>query len=112
VPGLRGISRQYELLETCALQWKICVETVREDWGEIPPARCMEVHYETLVNEPRPVLDRILSFAELEMSPSVERRVEGVSNDRVSVWRAQMSPRQRETVESLIGDMLEALGYG
>jgi hypothetical protein len=68
LPGLDGLVRDLDLLEVCALQWKMCVEAATQFGRGLPPGRYMECRLEDL--DP-PAIHRILDFVGLDAHPDV-----------------------------------------
>jgi hypothetical protein len=111
VPGLDEIANQHDLLETCALQWKMCVDTVWRDWQSLPDEQRFEMHYEKLLDAPISQMKRLLGFTGLEWNETFERQLHQVGRDNSEKWRYSLSTARLRKIEELIGDTLLACGY-
>jgi hypothetical protein len=68
IPGIDGLLEDLELIDVCALQWRMCVETARHYGRSLPQNRYMECRLEELSAQR---LREILAFCQLEDSPEV-----------------------------------------
>ncbi|HVH87586.1 MAG TPA: sulfotransferase, partial [Terriglobales bacterium] len=118
-PGSRG-------LEATALYWEWMVRKGREH-GKSIPADYMEVHYEELISNPRPTLERLGAFLDhdldyeriqsaamgrwRESNSSFREEAGGQPRDTVNRWKERLSEEQVASLESLIGKCLEEFGY-
>jgi hypothetical protein len=90
------------------------------------PGRVHRVHYEDVVGDPGPALERLVTALALppddgsaDRGPQVptytraQHRLVSQPPDaeRISAWRSALSPRQIETIEAEVGDTLALLGY-
>jgi hypothetical protein len=114
LPGIDGLVRDLELLDVCALQWRMCAETAIHFGRRLPPDRYMEISLENLSPE---VFRQVLVFCELDDTEEMLRAFDrnytcrfekraGLANGR----RAEADPadidrirRWTEPTMSLIG---------
>jgi len=116
--------RARDLLET-ALYWDWMVRKGRE-YGRQIPQDYIEIHYEELVTQPRPVLSRLgdflghaldydriqrASLGRLRESNSSFRSDEKEVQNPVNRWREKLSHQQVMALEALIGPSLQEFGY-
>lgn len=112
-----------------ALQWDERVRRGRIAGWELGAHRYLEVRYEDLVARPEPTLREVTAFVELPFDPALLRHEEWAeSRERVHLcglhrraatpprrgtrdWRSQMAGEDLEAVETLVGPLLEELGY-
>lgn len=59
--------RGHDLEEIVATQWRVSNETVLSDLESLPPDRWTTVRYESLIENPRREIERLLAFAGLQM---------------------------------------------
>lgn len=111
-PGMAEDRERLPLLELCATQWARSVAALRHGLDQVPGARVTTVRFEELVTRPRETLARALEGVELEPLPEVLDHADAVTRaDRARSWR-ERDPDLLERVTAVIGDELEALGYG
>jgi hypothetical protein len=70
LPGIDGLLRDLDILDVCALQWRMCVETAIHFGRRLPPDRYMEVWLEDL--SPK-LLRELLAFCELDDEQEILR---------------------------------------
>lgn len=107
--------------------WVRNVEAGRRAGQALKQGRYLEVHYEHLVEAPRPQLERVCAFLKEQLHPAmldhtqlaqeqigprghVEVRQE-ISTRSVQRWRREMSPFDRKLADRVAGPTLSALGY-
>jgi len=116
--------RSSRSLEETGLYWRWMVRKGRE-YGAAFPGQYYEIHFEDLVSDPRKTLsglgvfldhdldyDRIQKTAlgSLHESNSSFREQETRQNP-VNRWKDKLSPKEVASLETLIGDCLEDVGY-
>jgi hypothetical protein len=113
-----------------ALLWRERVSIGRTAGAELGPDRYLELRYEELVKDPRPILERLCATIGLSYDPSMlsysERAAEVVARDGgperhrgvfmpptvgLRDWREELAPEAVETFELVAGDLLTELGY-
>jgi Sulfotransferase family len=70
LPGIEGLLRDLEILDVCALQWRMCVETAIHFGRRLPPHRYLEIWLEDLSPQ---LLRQVLTFCELDDDEKVLR---------------------------------------
>lgn len=111
-PGLWQLRGSLSLLETCAVQWMICVQMARSAGSEMSAEQYREVRYEDLVTTTREELTRLLHFLELDTPEALVDQMAGAVRDRpVPLWPDRLGENQVASVERQVGSMLECLGY-
>jgi len=90
--------------------------------------RCIEVRYESLVNDPEAVIRRVCSFIGEDYEPAMlvpaeatsERAGQNLNNETASApissksvgrWQQDLSRQEREVFIDIAGELLIALGY-
>lgn len=113
-----------------AQHWKEEVETGREAGRSLPSTRYRELFYEDLVHDPRPTLQEVCEWVDLEFTehmlhfdqegdasvPDEHAHLhENVNNSidpsRAQAWTRSLASRDVADVEDVAGDLLEDLGY-
>lgn len=96
LPGIEGLVRDLDLLEVCALQWRMCVELACRAGRELGPDRYLECRVDELTPE---TLKEIVEFCEL--------------GDATEVWDAFHSEYEPEKIheygKDLTGEELHRL---
>lgn len=94
------------------LQWNLLMDAFEDAARSLPPERWLEIRYEDLCADPVAAYRSATRFADLEWVPSFERAVRRArlssANDR---WREDLTPRQRTTLEAVVGQRLARHGY-
>jgi hypothetical protein len=106
--------------------WKWIVGKGRK-YGREMGSDYLEVHYEDLVNKPRETLAQVSGFIEQELnydriqnealgsvqSPNSSFRADSAQRDLSPVgrWRKLVPPAELAQLESVLGDLLEQVGY-
>lgn len=68
LPGMSEMVRDLELLEVCAMQWRMCVEMASSVGRLMPKDRYMECRLENMSED---LLRKIMTFCNLDMSEEV-----------------------------------------
>ena len=113
-PRFRGWERQYDdtrLLRFNALQWLKCVEAVRDAWGNISPARRLEIRYEDMLRDGRRIVSEIIAFTGLDASGSFLDALPEMHKNNFNKWQREFTPDQLTMVRSVLDPMLGRLGY-
>jgi hypothetical protein len=100
IPGIDGLLKDLELLEVCALQWRMCVESARQFGRTLPADRYMECRLEDLSPE---LLRSILAFGQLDDAPEVWHGFEREFDpSQTSHRRAAATPEEIELINRWI----------
>lgn len=109
-------------LEVAALHWLWKVRRGRAAGRTLEPSY-LEIRFEDLVTHPRETLAVVSRFIGHDLDPDrIQARATGTlrrpnstfafeSSPPVGRWRKRLTPRDRESVETLIGPFLAKLGY-
>lgn len=111
-PGLWRLRSTLSLLETCALQWMVCVETARSAGARMPDARYQEVRYEDLIARPRREMAALLAFLDMEATDDLlDGMADTVVERPVPAWPDRLAPDEVTAIEARVGATLQCLGY-
>ena len=95
-----------------AEHWVRSVERLLADARHLPPARYLELRYESFTESPETVLSSICAFAGLpssaRLAESVERRT--VTSQNVK-YKSQFGEDELRTVERIVAPLAAELGY-
>lgn len=108
--------------------WVKNVETGQTAGVYLGPDRYLEVHYERMVQEPKPTLEQVCAFldeafhADMMNHPRLARQtgpgpqghvevMQPISIASIGRWRTQMTPFDQKVANRLAGQTLLALGY-
>ncbi len=117
-------NREAKGLLPTALYWEWMVRKGRR-YGLRVPSDYFEIRYEELVSNPRATLEKLSEFLEHDLDYDRIRNVSlgrlrepnssfSLENDQrtpVNRWREKLSSREIASVEAMVGDYLEELGY-
>lgn len=94
------------------IEWRIQMRAMDAARRELDPARFMEVRYEGFCREPMETFRRVLEFAELPPSPTLERAVrEARIRSTEDRWREDLAPGQQAILDEILRDDLRRHGY-
>lgn len=97
IPGLDGLLRDLTLLEVCALQWRMCVESARHYGRSLPGDRYLECRLEDLSPE---LLDSVARFCQLDPAPEVAAEFASQFDaSQTSHRRAEATPDEIDLIE-------------
>ncbi|MEA3337464.1 MAG: sulfotransferase [Chloroflexota bacterium] len=122
-----GATRAYMDSYYLLRNWVRNVETGRAAGQLLGPDRYLEVHYESLVESPGPVAQKLCQFLGETFHPAMldhtreSRKSTGktthvevlqpISSASVQRWRNEMAPFDQKMAEQVAGETLEAFGY-
>jgi hypothetical protein len=104
---LEGHSR----LQFNAMQWVKCLEAVQDAWHLIPEKNRLEVRYEDLLERPRDVLTRVVSFFGYQADEAFFERIPRLRPGNTNKWRAAFTPEQIEEIQPILDPLLKKLKY-
>ena len=111
-------------VRSAAAAWRDTVEAARRDSRRLGPGRYHEVRYESLVQEPEPVLRELCGFLRERFEPAM-LRPNRLAPDAPRTWSAlaevrivppplaetPLGARDRAAVAWAAGDLMQELGY-
>ncbi|MCS3634856.1 hypothetical protein GGP57_002189 [Salinibacter ruber] len=111
-PGLKSIRKHYSLLETCALQWDLCIRHARNGCRRLPSSQYHEVRYERLIDTPQEKVVEIVDFLGIDATPSlIDDLTDAVVTRDLPEWRGTLSMRTLRPIEDLVASTLLEFGY-
>lgn len=109
IPGLEQLLRDLDLIEVCALQWRMCVEAACVEGRQLSRDRYMECRLEEFSPE---LVKKVLDFCELDTDPAVKREIEGRYDVGRRVARSgEVTSDEMRQVLHWIEPTLKWLGY-
>jgi hypothetical protein len=101
--------RELDLVEVCAMQWRLCVEAACRYGRALPAERYLECRLESFDDA---ALDRLLAFCELEDYPELRSAIEAAFHGGLATSRrAEASREEQERVKALVEPTASWLGY-
>lgn len=100
-------------VELAARNWTEEMASIEQGLRDIPPAQVLQVHYESLLAQPRRELQRMLDFMGLggEEDPAFWRTVESLRlRPRPEAWQTRWSEAERQRVAAIQAAMLRRWG--
>lgn len=107
-PGVEAMLRELDLVEVCAMQWRLCVEAACRYGRTLPPERYLECRLESFDHA---AVDRILAFCELEDDPELRRAVDTEFHKDLAIRQRAAASGERERVKVLVEPTAAWLGY-
>lgn len=109
IPGIDGLLRDLDVLEVCALQWRMCVEAARQYGRRLPADRYLECRLEDFSDD---LLRAILRYCDLDDAVEVWQAFRRHFKPELPAGRtSQANPRDIETIRQWIEPTLRWLGY-
>ena len=110
----RGIEKDMssnDLMQVCAKQWALCVQTAQRALQKIPPSRCLQIRYEELVEDPSSV-DKICQFLDLPDQARVKQYyAESMMRSDHKRWTDLVENPGWESAFEQMTSLLDQLGY-
>jgi hypothetical protein len=110
IPGIQGLLRDLDVVDVCALQWRMCVETVVHFGRRLPSDRYLEIWLEDLSPE---LMRDVLAFCELEDDDEVLRAFDRTYEPGLAHGRhTQADPAVKALILRWIEPTLSLIGHG
>jgi len=109
-PGWQDLLK-LPMVDACALQWKLTVESALQSAEKLPPAQYMEVRYENLVDRPAEVMEQVGEKCGLVWQKDFLKEITTGMENRNFKWETEMQDADKNTLNKLLGDFLKHLGY-
>lgn len=113
-PRLNGIDSypNQTLAETCAVQWRECVNSAERDLSKVPSTRVHVLNYESFVNNPGLELMKIARFLNIAMSQEEsELFTTDVVKDSIGKSGKDLTAEDIERIMPIMEDALKKHGY-
>jgi hypothetical protein len=92
--------------------WRSCCNALIESEKLIPENSLLSIRYETLLQDPEPILRRLLAFLEYQASDEeIEQMASQVRGNNSNKWKTTLSKKSIQIFERTAGEMLQKLGY-
>lgn len=109
LPGMRGMLRDLELLEVCALQWRTCVELAAHAGAQLAANQYREIKLEELNADS---FGKLLDFAGLQREPAVlDHFAKSFQADLSRGRRGKATAEELDTIDRWIAPTMQWLGY-
>ena len=100
------------LVEVCATQWRVCVQTALDQLGLIADNRVIQIRYEDFVSEPRDIIEATICLAGKSATKGeIDSAAKTVRSSSRDAWRVQLSSDDLATIRPIVSPLLERLGY-
>jgi hypothetical protein len=101
-----------EPIVLAGLVWKTLVAHLQAGLAEVDPARCFEVRYDHLVENPSEMLEQLCQFCALENPDQFRNRVGKIRiHNADTKWKKQLDPRKIALLESCLEEPLQRLKF-
>lgn len=109
IPGIASLLRELDLIEVCALQWRMCVEQACQYGRSLPAGRYFECRLEELSAAK---MHEVLAFCELDEDPAIRAFFEKEFDEgRAGARKGDADPNDVECIMRWIEPTLKWLGY-
>jgi len=109
-PGWQALLK-LPLIDACALQWKMTVESVLHSAKNLPHGQYMEVKYEEFVARPSEILKLVGSKCDLAWRDDLLQKITTGMENRNFKWHNELQDADKNTLNGLIGGFLGQIGY-
>jgi hypothetical protein len=109
-PGWQDLLKR-PLVDACALQWKMTVETILQSAEKLPRVQYIEVKYEEFVSRPAEIFERVGEKCDLIWPDDLLQTITAGMDNRNFKWQMEMQDVDKNTLDLLLGDFLKQLGY-
>lgn len=110
--GLDQLVAEKELVEVCAIQWRVCVQTAEASIQRWPVGEALTLRYEDLVDDPVGVARRVYQHAQLTFTDDCAAFAdEYVRADNIEKWRNHLSEAEVSLILPHIETELRQHGY-
>ena len=109
-PGWRDLLHR-PMLDACALQWKMIVENALNSAQNLPRGQYLEVKYEDFVERPAATLKFVGKRCGLDWNEDLPADSTMGLENRNFKWQENLSPAEKDTLATLLEELLVRLGY-
>ncbi len=106
-----GSDRSHVVL--AGIAWKILIDAFESAQARISPSNWLNIRYEELVSAPKPAMEQLLEFLDLQWTPEFARGFAHYKFDakRTEAFRDDLAPWDIDQLDMSLKDHLEAWGY-
>jgi hypothetical protein len=109
-PGWQALLK-LPLIDACALQWKMTVESILQSAKKLPRGQYMEVKYEEFVARPSEIFEWVGTKCDLVWQDDLLQKITTGMENRNFKWQSELPGADKNTLNVLLGDFLRQLGY-
>jgi hypothetical protein len=109
-PGWQDLLK-LPLVDACGLQWKKTVEAISRSAKYLSPDQYMEVKYEDFVARPAEIFQQVGNKCGLVWQQDLLQRITAGMDNRNYKWQAEMRNADKKTLNALLKEFLQELGY-
>ncbi len=109
-PGWQALLK-LPLIDACALQWKMTVESILQSAKSLPRGQYMEVKYEEFVARPSEILELVGAKCDLVWQGDLLQKITTGMDNRNFKWQNELQDADKNTLNVLLGAFLRQLGY-
>lgn len=104
--GMKDDVINRSLVEVCAKQWKICMDTSEGDLSKLSSEKVFKINYDDFVNQPESELKELIEWMDRDLLNSVDFRslVSGVRPSKAGNGIKKFSKEDLNLVENLISN--------
>ncbi len=112
VDGMADWPERYDLLQMCAMQWRVCVEKASRDLAELGADRVHQIRYEDFVANAQHATQQLARFLDEPIDAElVAAATDKVSSRSIGRGRDQLSADELRSIRDIIAPVMDQLGY-
>jgi len=109
---IEEIAKTKDLIETCGIQWRECVNRAKKDFQNIPSSQIYEIKYEELVKNPQKEFRNIFNFLNLNFEENIKSTIiKKITNKNIGKWKKNLSQKDIDKLMPHIKDLMIELKY-
>jgi len=109
-PGWQDLLK-LPIVDACALQWKMTVESILQSAKDLPREQYKEVRYEELVARPADIFEQVGKQCDLVWQKDLLQSITAGLDNRNFKWQTEMQEADKNTLNELLRDFMGQLGY-
>lgn len=109
-PGWQALLK-LPLIDACALQWKMTVESILQSAKNLPRGQYMAVKYEEFVARPSEILELVGAKCDLAWRDDLLQKITTGMENRNFKWQNELQDADKNTLNGLLGAFLGQIGY-
>ena len=98
-------------LEFNAMQWVKSIEAINEEWSGIDSRNRLEIHYESLLGEPKRTINNIIDFLGCPREPDFVSNMPKLKQNNFNKWESGFNKSELSSILPILKPLLIKMGY-